>query len=371
MNQPLRVIFAGGGTGGHLFPALAIAEALHSLAPDTAMSFVGSRHRIEATVVPKQGYPFDPVWIAGLKRSFSVETLLLPLKVLVSLAQSWRILRRRKPDVVVGTGGYAAGPLVYTAATLRLPTLIVEPNEYPGITTRLLAPKVDEVHITFASTAKMLPKTRALHLSGNPVRLSLARGNAVDARSSFGFKPDARTLLVFGGSLGAASINAAVAAMLPHLVEAGCQVIWQTGMRHYEQYRDFEHTYAGSCAVRPFIDDMNSAYAAATLVLCRAGATTLAELTALGKPAILVPYPFATADHQTGNAMALADAHAAVVIRDDALDTLAPRVLELLRDDDALDALGRASVALGKPRAAFTLAESVLRLSNRSLGSRR
>jgi UDP-N-acetylglucosamine--N-acetylmuramyl-(pentapeptide) pyrophosphoryl-undecaprenol N-acetylglucosamine transferase len=371
MSASLRVVFAGGGTGGHLFPALAIAEALAAITPDPVVSFVGSKTRIEATVVPRHGYPFDAVWIAGLKRSFSLDTLLLPLKIAVSLVQSFRILRHRRPDVVVGTGGYASGPLVYTAAKLRVPTLIQEQNEHPGITTRLLAPRVDEVHITFESTARLLPPVRAMHCSGNPVRLSLRRTDPGAAREAFGLQPDVRTVLVFGGSLGAASVNGAVEALLPRLMEEGFQILWQTGVPQYERLSAYQNAYPGACAVRPFIDRMDDAYSAATLVVCRAGATSLAELTALGMPSILVPYPHATADHQARNAMALATQGAALVVEDRNLAELAPRMLALLRDQNELDALARASAALGKPRAAITVAEAVLRLSKRSQGNRR
>lgn len=371
MSAPLRVVLAGGGTGGHLFPALAIAEALATLTPDPVTSFVGSKRKIEASVVPRYGYPFDPVWISGLKRSFSVDTLLLPLKILVSIVQSFRILRRRAPDVVIGTGGYASGPLVYTAAKLRVPTMIQEQNEHPGITTRLLAPRVDEVHITFESTASRLPAAKEVLCSGNPVRLSLTRSDAGAARTSFGLDPHRRTVLVFGGSLGAASINDAVSGMLPRLMEEGHQIIWQTGKAHVDRFAHYERTYAGACAVRPFIDEMNAAYSAATVVLCRAGATSLAELTALGMPAVLVPYPHAAADHQRSNAMALAGAHAAIMIEDRELPTLGPRLLALLQDDTVLEALAGASARLGKPRAAITVAEAALRLAHRQRDIRR
>ena len=368
MSQALRVIFAGGGTGGHLFPAVAVAEALLQLRPGSTVSFVGSRQRIEARVVPKLGYVFDPIWISGLRRSFSLSTLLLPLKIAVSLWQSWRILRRRRPHVVVGTGGFASGPLLYVAAHTGRPTLIHEQNEYPGITTRKLAGDVDEVHITFPSSERLLGHAKRLLPSGNPVRLSLRRHDAGDARVHFGLHPARRTLLVFGGSLGAAAINRALRALVPRLVREEYQLIWQTGSRDHGEYASLGALYQGQVVVRPFIDEMDLAYSAADLVLCRAGATTLAELGVLGLPSVLVPYPHAAADHQTHNANAVADKGAAVVLRDDALGELERVLFPLLDDDDALARMSAAAASLGRPDAAFHIAEAVIRLAEEKEG---
>ncbi|MDT8323676.1 MAG: undecaprenyldiphospho-muramoylpentapeptide beta-N-acetylglucosaminyltransferase [Bacteroidota bacterium] len=368
MSEALRVIFAGGGTGGHLFPGVAVAEALLELRPDSSVSFVGSHNRIEARVVPKLGYPFDPLWISGLRRSFSLSTLLLPLKLTVSLLQSWRILRRRRPHVVVGTGGFASGPLLYVAAKTGRPTLVHEQNEYPGITTRKLAGAVDEVHVTFESSSRLLGHAKRLVLSGNPVRLSLARHDAGDARVHFGLHPSHRTLLVFGGSLGAAAINRALRALVPRLVREEFQLIWQTGTRDHAQYASFGALYQGQVVVRPFIDEMDMAYSAADLVLCRAGATTLAELGVLGMPAILVPYPHAAADHQAYNAAAVVERGAARMLRDDELGALEETLFPLLDDEAALARMGAAAANMGRPRAAFEIAEAVIRLAEQQEG---
>lgn len=363
MSGTLRVIFAGGGTGGHLFPGIAIAEALQQLRPGSEVSFVGSRNRIEARVVPKLGYAFDSVWISGLRRSFSFATALLPIKLVVSLAQSWNILRRRKPHVVVGTGGYASGPLLYVAARGGRPTLIHEQNEYPGITTRKLAPLADEVHITFPTSERMLNGVKKLVVSGNPVRLSLRRHDRGEARVHFGLHAARRTLLVFGGSLGSAAINRAVRQIVPRLVREEYQLIWQTGTRDFEEYKSLGALYQGSVIVRPFIDEMDQAYSAADLVICRAGATSLAELGVLGLPAILVPYPHAAADHQYKNAAAVAEAGAAIVLRDSELERLEGMLFHLLDDAKALTGMASASSSLGRPRAAFDIAQAVIRLA--------
>ncbi|MBN1449076.1 MAG: undecaprenyldiphospho-muramoylpentapeptide beta-N-acetylglucosaminyltransferase [Bacteroidetes bacterium] len=363
MSEALRVIFAGGGTGGHLFPGIAVAEALLQLRPDASVSFVGSGNRIEARVVPARGFAFDPLWITGLRRSFSVATAVLPLKLLVSLVQSWRILRRRRPHVVVGTGGFASGPLLYVAAKTGRCTLIHEQNEYPGITTRKLAPLVDEVHVTFPSSARFLPRVRRIVESGNPVRLSLQRHDAGDARVHFGLHPSRRTLFVFGGSLGASAINRALRPLVPRLVREEYQLIWQTGARDIEEYRSLGALYQEQVVVRPFIDEMDMAYSAADLVLCRAGATSVAEMTVLGIAAILVPYPHAAADHQYKNAVAIAAEGAARVLRDSQLSRLESELFSLLDDDRELARMATASAALGRPRAAFDIAEAVIRLA--------
>lgn len=360
----LRVIIAGGGTGGHLFPGVAIAEALRELRPDAEVSFVGSRNRIEARVVPRLGYEFDALWISGLKRTFSLATALLPLKILVSLVQSLRILHRRTPQVVVGTGGYVSGPLLYAATLTGRATLIHEQNEYPGVTTRLLAPRVDEVHVTYESGVRRLPRARRIVVSGNPVRLSLRRCDAADARVAFGLQPGKRTLLVFGGSLGSASINKALRPLVPRLVREGYQLIWQTGTRDIAELAPIGALYPEQVIVRAFIDDMDQAYSAADLAVCRAGATSLAELTMLGVPAILVPYPHAAADHQYYNAIAMADAGAARVLRDSELGKLESTLFDLLDDAAALRRMSAAAEAQARPRAAYHLAEAVLALAS-------
>ncbi len=363
MSGALTVIIAGGGTGGHLFPGIALAEALLRLRPDVRVSFVGSRNKIEARVVPQLGYEFDAVWIAGLTRGVSLKTLLLPVKLLVSLLQSALIIRRRKPDVVVGTGGYASGPLLYAAARLGRKTLIHEQNEFPGITTRKLAPLADEVHVTYESSAEYLKQAKRIVMSGNPVRLSLTRKDGPGSREAFGLNPFRPTLLVFGGSLGASSVNRAVRALVPRLVREDYQLIWQTGRDDYEDLKSIGALYQGQVVVKPFIDEMDTAYSAASLVLCRAGATSLAEITVLGLPCILIPYPRAAADHQKKNAQAMATAGAAVTIEDNKLERLEGVLFGLLQDEGITADMAAASLAQGRPDAAFDIAEAVIRLA--------
>jgi UDP-N-acetylglucosamine--N-acetylmuramyl-(pentapeptide) pyrophosphoryl-undecaprenol N-acetylglucosamine transferase len=369
MSKRMHIIFAGGGTGGHLFPGIAIAQALQQLKPECGISFVGSGNRIEARVVPKLGYDFDALWISGFKRRFSMDALLLPLKIIVSLVQSWRILRRRKPSLVVGTGGYASGPLLYLAAKTGRRTMIHEQNEFPGATTRMLSSLVDEVYVTYESSAKRLPAAEKLFIAGNPVRPGLTRCDVEEAREFFGLMPDRRTVFVFGGSLGSSSINKAVRQLVPRLVREGYQLLWQTGSGDMAELASIGALYTGQVVVRSFIDDMDKAYSAADLVICRAGATSIAELSVLGLPAVLVPYPFAAADHQYHNAKAMADAGAALVLRDAELHILEGQLFRLLDDDAALRAMAEASASLGRPQAAFELAEAALRLAESGKGA--
>jgi len=364
MMAPLTVIFAGGGTGGHLFPGLAVAEALKVRLPDVSIRFVGSKKKIESRVVPQAGYPFHAIWIEGLKRSFSLSTLTLPVKLLVSLFQSFFILRAKNPNVVVGTGGYVSGPLVFTAAKMRVPTLILEQNNYPGLATRTLSHAVDEVHVTFAESAKLLPRAKKLVVSGNPVRLSLSKSNAFEAREYFGLKGDLPTVFVFGGSLGARSINNAIRTLLQKISEQNIQMIWQTGSNDYALLADEARQWGSNITVHAFIDEMNVAYSASSLAICRAGATSLAELTVLGIPSILIPYPYATANHQLQNARAMEEAGAAVVVEDVALTQLRGMLFELIRNADRLSAMSAAAKRIGKPNAAFDIADAVIRLSH-------
>ncbi len=312
----LKVLFAGGGTGGHLFPAIAIADELRRRFPLCQIVFVGTKEKIEARVVPQKGYTFRTIWISGFHRNLRISNLLFPFKVIVSLIQSWSIIRSVQPDAVVGTGGYVSGPVVYVATLLKIPTLIHEQNSFPGATTRFLESRVRRVCITFEQSKKYLKKKDSVVLSGNPTRASLDHVPRNEAYRYFGFDAEGnqKTLLVFGGSLGAATINTAVIHALDSFVQQGFRIIWQTGQDDYQRVVTAANKHhSSSLWVQPFIDRMDYAYAASDLIVCRAGATTIAELTRLGKPAILVPYPYAAADHQTENARAMTQAGAAMM----------------------------------------------------------
>ncbi len=229
--EPLHAIFSGGGTGGHLFPALAIADEVKRLEPAAEVLFVGTSDKIEARVVPQKGYAFRSIWISGFRRGFYASNILFPVKAVAGLMQAISIIKRFKPDVVVGTGGYVSGPVLRAAVMLKVPTLIQEQNSYPGITTRLLARKVDEVHLTFERSKKYIDRTENVFVTGNPTRSDLDDVNIDDACRYFGFGPSDRnkTILVVGGSLGARSLNLAIEKHLETLMQHGLRIIWQTG----------------------------------------------------------------------------------------------------------------------------------------------
>ncbi len=351
---------AGGGTGGHLFPALAIADEINRLQPKSRFLFLGTKGKIEARVVPERGYPFRTIWISGFHRRLTFDNLLFPFKVLVSLVQSLFVIRQFRPDVIIGTGGYVCGPILFVGSLLGIPTAIHESNSYPGVTTRLLAGRATKIFIGFDEARRWLRRTDHVVFVGTPTREILGTTPKDEARKFFHIADDKKTLLVVGGSLGAASINDAVLESLQGLMAAGIQLVWQTGRNDYERVRNIiGDTQIGWLG--PFIDRMEYAFGAADLIVCRAGATTIAEVTRVGKPAVVIPYPFAAGDHQTHNAKSLTDAGAAVMIPDkEVRQSLKETVLQLLNDRQRLMAMSEASLRLGRPGAAREIAETVL-----------
>lgn len=364
----LTIVIAGGGTGGHLFPALAIADALRRRRADARIVFIGTKDRLEAQIVPRRGYEFCPIWISGLKRAWTPGNLLFPLKVLVALVQSFFLMVKMKPNVIVGTGGYVCGPPLLAGMLLGIPTLIQEQNSLPGITTRLLAGRATQVHLSFEATAAFLKRRDNVFLSGNPTSLG-EPVERTEALAFFRLAPTRKTLLVFGGSLGASSLNRAVAAHVQALRSLDVQIIWQTGNADFERMNELVRQLRADTdepyvRIYRFIDRMHYAYAACDLAVCRAGATTLAELTAFGVPAVLVPYPFAAADHQRKNAEMLVQRGAAVMLDDNSVqERLLDVVRALLGDDRHRQELARNARALGKPDAAATIARAVLDLA--------
>jgi len=375
----VRIIFAGGGTGGHLFPALAIADEIRRINPDVDILFIGTRGRIEARVVPQSGYKFRTIWISGFTRSLKLRNFIFPLKLTVALIQSFFIIRKFRPDVAVGTGGFVSGPVLYVATLLKIPTLIQDHNSYPGITTRLLSSRVNEVHIAFESSRKyfkwrkwrfLATQRRSrqdnLKLSGSPVR-RLATVNKNDALRYFNLDLNKKTLFVTGGSQGAASINSSLLKVLGDIVGHGIQIIWQTGTADYNRIKSECARFGSLIWVSKFIDKIEYAYFACDLALCRAGATTIAELTQCGVAAVLVPYPYAAANHQVENAKAMIETGAAEMIPDSELDVkLKDTVIRLMSDDEKRKMMSRRSRELGKPDAALNIAQSVLQLAARS-----
>lgn len=359
----MRIIFAGGGTGGHLFPALAIADEVRRMKPDAEILFVGTKGRIEASAVPRSGFSLQTIWISGFSRRLTPRNLVFLLKLVVSLCQSLTIIRRFRPDVVVGTGGFVSGPVLFIATLLKIPTLIQDHNSYPGVTTRLLSSRVSEVHIAFENSRRYFKRQDNLRLSGSPVR----RAGTVekhDALRYFQLHTSKKTLFVTGGSQGSASINRSVSKLLDDVIARDVQIIWQTGTADYDTIKFKCVPFGSNIWVGQFIEKIDYAYAACDLALCRAGATTITELMQRGVPAILVPYPFAAANHQVENAKAMVEAGAAEMILDNELDTmLKDSLIRLMDDDEKRRAMSRQCSKLSKPDAALRIAQSVLRLA--------
>jgi UDP-N-acetylglucosamine--N-acetylmuramyl-(pentapeptide) pyrophosphoryl-undecaprenol N-acetylglucosamine transferase len=361
-KEKLKILIAAGGTGGHVFPAIAIADEIGKVDPHAEFLFVGTKEKIEARVVPQRGYALAYIWISGFHRSIRIDNLLFPAKVVVSLVQSFFLIRKFRPDVVIGTGGYVCGPVLYIASILGVPTIVHESNSFPGITTRMLSSRVTKIFTAFDATARWLKRKDNVELIGTPTRDALGTVSREDGIRFFNLHPGKKTVLIFGGSLGAVSINQAVREMIDTLLDNGIQVIWQTGSSDTMSVKEMINRNIGWIGL--FIDNMEYAFAAADVVICRAGATTLAELTRLGKAAILVPYPHATADHQSFNARSLVDIGAAVMIADrDVNIQLKDELISLLNDDKRRQQLREKCRELGRPNAGKQIAKRILEIA--------
>ena len=362
--KPLRVLVAGGGTGGHLYPGIAVAKELLRRVPDAQVTFAGTERGIESRVVPREGFELEVIRSAGLKgtspAALARGLLLLPLGAL----DAWRILSRRSPDVVIGVGGYSSGPVVLAAALRRIPTLLMEQNAVPGFTNRTLARLVDAAAVTFEETVTFFG--RRGFVTGNPVRAEFFEAGSEQAAAGGASAP---RVLIFGGSQGAHAINVAMVEAAPKLAAhpGGLAITHQTGARDLEHVRDGYRRAGLEARVEPFLYAMDREVKAADVVVSRAGATTIAELTAAGKPAILVPLPTAADDHQRKNAEILARAGAAEVIEQATLEggRLADRIIALAADRARQASMAAAARALARPDAARAIADRVLQLAGR------
>jgi len=368
MQSP-KVIISGGGTGGHIFPAVAIANALKKINPNTEILFVGAKGRMEMEKVPKAGYKIIGLWISGIHRRITFKNILFPFKLILSLLKSGMIIRRFKPDVVVGTGGFASGPLLYRAAGKGVPTLIQEQNSYPGITNKLLGKRVDKICVAYDDMDRFFPKEKIM-LTGNPVRQDILNLEGKRARGleMFGLSGNKRILLVVGGSLGALTVNESIHNGIERLLDNNIQLVWQTGESYIDKGRKIVNDLGcqNVVYVSDFIHDMDYAYSIADLVISRAGAIAISELCVLEKPIILVPSPNVAEDHQTKNAMALVNHQAACLVKDvEARDQLIDRVLELIFNDDELQRYVKNISGLAHKDSAKVIASEVLRLAEK------
>lgn len=364
MSHSLKIIISGGGTGGHIFPAIAIANAIKAKRPDAKILFVGAKGKMEMEKVPKAGYPIKGLWISGFQRKLTIRNLLFPIKLFSSLVHASQIIRSFKPDVAVGVGGYASGALLEMATRMRVPALILEQNFYAGATNRLLAKKVQRICVAFEGMERYFPAEKIV-VTGNPVRNDLlaVSETRAEAQAHFGLDPAKKTLLLFGGSLGAKTLNEAMAASTAALHErTDVQVLWQCGSLYIEQYQNSETAKLSNVKIQAFIDRMDLAYKMADAVVCRAG-STVSELQLIGKPAILVPSPNVAEDHQTKNAMALVEKDAAILLSDaDAKAQMIAKAIELLDDTDLQKKLSKNIRAMAKPNGAEQIADEVLKL---------
>lgn len=353
-QEPYRLIISGGGTGGHIFPAIAIANAFRERHPDAHILFVGAKGRMEMSRVPEAGYEIIGLWISGIQRRLTLSNLLFPLKLLVSYLRAAVIVRRYRPHVVVGTGGFASGPMMIAATRFGVPALIQEQNSFAGLANKQVADKVSKVCVAYDGMEKYFPASKIV-ITGNPVRKDIlsVREKVAKGKAHFGFDQSIKTLLIIGGSLGARTINESILAGIDKLIDAGVQVIWQTGKAYY----DVVHTQLGKYDKRKlrvfdFLREMDLAYAAADVVISRSGALAVSELCIAHKPCILVPSPNVAEDHQTKNAMSLVDKDAAVMVSDkDARTKLVDEALKLLFDESRANKLSENIALLAKPTA--------------------
>ena len=367
----LKFILSGGGTGGHIYPAIAIANELKLRFPDAEFLFVGAKDKMEMQKVPQAGYKIKGLWIAGLQRKLTLQNLMFPFKLTSSLWVSRKIIKVFKPNVVIGTGGFASGPLLQMANMLKIPTLIQEQNSYPGITNKLLSKKANTICVAYENLERFFPKDKII-LTGNPVRQDLLEIDSKrnEALKHFNLDPNKKTLLVLGGSLGARRLNQLIEKELDFLLATGVQVFWQCGKLYYEDYKKYNSKNAQPATsnsqlvtVVSFIDRMDLVYASADFIISRAGASSVSELCLVGKPVIFIPSPNVAEDHQTKNAMAIVDKKGAIIIKESELDSsFEPIFSNLISNENLQKELSENIKKLAKPNATKDIVEEIVKL---------
>ena len=357
-----RFILSGGGTGGHIYPAIAIADALKEKYPQAEFLFVGSQDRMEMEKVPKAGYEIKGLWIAGVQRKLTWSNLMFPFKLISSLFKSAGIIRKFKPDAVIGTGGFASGPLLEMATRYNVPAVIQEQNSFAGITNKLLAKKVQKICVAYDGMQQFFPKEKIVK-TGNPVRQDLLAIETMreEGTEKFNLKNNKKTLLILGGSLGARAINKLIDRELQFILDQNVQVIWQSGQLYFEEYK--KHNEKEDVQVLPYIDTMNLAYAAADIIISRAGAGSVSELALVGKPVIFIPSPNVAEDHQTKNAEAVVAKDAAILLKEKELESQFEETFkELINDEERQAILGTNFKKLALPQATQQIVNEVEKL---------
>lgn len=368
-QKKYRIIVSGGGTGGHIFPAIAIADALKQSGIAEDILFVGAQGRMEMEKVPAAGYAIEGLEIAGIQRSLTLKNLKVPFKIVKSLLRARKIIKKFKPDIAIGVGGYASGPMLFAAASQGVPTVIQEQNSYPGVTNKILSKKAQKIFVAYSGMESFFPKDKIIH-TGNPVRSVIANSlpSKEESCEYFGLDPKKLVVLSFGGSLGALTLNDSIEQSLSQFAEKDIQLIWQTGSYYHKNIHDkWENSTPNGVKIVEFLQNMHYAYGAADLIISRAGALSISELCIVGKPTILVPSPNVSEDHQTKNAMALVEKQAAIYVKDsEARNTLGQVIFDTLKDTQLLDSLSKNIKALAKPTATESIVESIKNLLNKA-----
>ncbi|WP_305982184.1 undecaprenyldiphospho-muramoylpentapeptide beta-N-acetylglucosaminyltransferase [Roseivirga thermotolerans] len=365
-KEPYRLIISGGGTGGHVYPAIAIANAFKARFPEAEILFVGAKGKMEMQKVPEAGYTIKGLWISGLQRKLTLDNLSFPLKVVDSLLKSKKIIKRFKPHAAVGVGGYASGPLLRMAVKHKIPAIVQEQNSYAGLTNKMLARKVQKICVAYPQMDRFFPAEKVV-LTGNPVRKDITE--LTDKRdaglSHFGLRADRPVLLVLGGSLGARTLNDSMILNIQKLIDAQVQVLWQCGKFYHAEMQNKLSQVPQNDLVKlfEFLKEMDLAYAVADVVISRAGALSVSELSIAGKPTIFVPSPNVAEDHQTKNAQAMVENKAAVLVKDvEAREVLIDRAIELLKDEEKKAQLSKNIKAMAKPNAANEIVDEIVKL---------
>ena len=353
-----KFLISGGGTGGHIYPAISIADELSKSFISSEILFVGSKHRMEMKKVPERGYDIIGLWISGIKRKVYFSNLLIPFKILHSLIKSYLIIKRFNPDFVIGTGGFASGPILYIASKLRLPTLIQEQNSYAGLTNKILSNSVETICVAYDNMNKYFPVNKIL-FTGNPVRNEIFESKVSKKESDDFFKINrsSKVLLVLGGSLGAKNINEFISKNLDFFDNNKIEIIWQCGNMYYDSYKKFN---SKKIKVFPFIKDMNKAYCSADYIISRSGASVISELCIVGKPVVFIPSPNLAEDHQTKNALNIVNKNAAVMVKEKHLNDKFFRVFKkLINDESYSNELSKAIKLLAKPKATIKIIQQI------------
>ena len=361
MSKDLRIILSGGGTGGHIYPAIAIADEVKRRYPDARIKFVGAQDKMEMEKVPQAGYEIEGLWISGLQRKLTLKNLMFPFKLLNSISKSRKIIKDFKPNVAIGTGGFASGPLLHVANKQEIPTLLQEQNSFPGITNKILAKRANVICAAYDEVKRFFPQEK-VKKTGNPVRQDLLDIDTkrIEAQKFFNLDSGKKTVLVLGGSLGARRVNQLIAQYADRLKKENIQLIWQCGKLYYEDYKTYTE---GTVQVHQFLNKMDLAYAAADVIISRAGAGSVSELCIVGKPVIFIPSPNVAEDHQTKNAMAVTKNDAAITIGENELDEKFEKTFfDLLNNESQQKELGENIKKMALPNATADIVDEIEKL---------